>query len=285
VITVTSLTVTIGGRDVVAEVSFQVRRAGWLMLIGPNGAGKTSLLRAIAGLVPHQGRIEIGRRTRSRLSRREAARLIAYVSQRPQLPAAMTVHEYALRGRVPHLGYLGRTGEADDHAVTAVLERHDLGGLASRRLETLSGGERQRAVLARALAQDAPVLLLDEPTASLDVGRQQDVLDMVADLRCSHGLTVIGALHDLTLAGQYADDLVLLDGGRVAARGPTKEVLRESLLNEHYRARLRVGAPPGHGLVVTPLPPPHEPGLQQTASTHDVTVVPSPLRRRRSAEA
>jgi iron complex transport system ATP-binding protein len=127
--------------------------------------------------------------------------------------------------------------------------------MAARRLGTLSGGERQRVVLARALAQEAEILLLDEPTAALDVGRQQDVLDLVAELRLRGGLTIVGALHDLTLAGQYSDELLLLDHGQVAAAGPVEEVLHEPLLASRYRARLRVGVPAGHGLIVTPAPP------------------------------
>ena len=125
--------------------------------------------------------------------------------------------------------------------------RLGLTGLADRALGSMSGGERQRAVLARALAQQAPVLLLDEPTTSLDVGRQQEVLDLVATLQTERGLTVLGAMHDLTLAGQYADRLALIDGGSVIAYGPPEQVLVEPLIAHHYRARVRVehidGAP------------------------------------------
>jgi iron complex transport system ATP-binding protein len=112
--------------------------------------------------------------------------------------------------------------------------------LAARRLDELSGGERQRAVLARAIAQEAPILLLDEPTTALDVGRQQEVLELVAELRAERGFVVLAAMHDLTLAGQYAESLVLLDAGRVAAEGPASEVLTEELIARHYRARVRV---------------------------------------------
>jgi iron complex transport system ATP-binding protein len=254
VIAAESLTVSLAGRQVVANVSLEVGRGGWLMVIGPNGAGKSTVLRALAGLVPHGGRVWLDGLDRSRLRRREVARHLAYVPQSPELPTAMTVREYTALGRTPHLGYLGRAGATDGRAVTAALEALDLVRLADRRLGNLSGGERQRAVLARALAQHAPILLLDEPTTALDVGRQQEVLDLVGELRHREGLTVVGALHDLTLAGQYADELLLLDGGRIAARGTADEVLLEPILNAHYRARLRVGTPPGHGLVVTPVP-------------------------------
>jgi len=162
------------------------------------------------------------------------------VPQDPLLPPDMTVGEYVLLGRSAHLGLLGRTGEADREAAAAAGERLDLGGLATRRLGELSGGERRRAVLARALAQDAPVLLLDEPTTALDVGRQQDVLELVGELRSERGLTVLGAMHDLTLAGQYADALALLDGGRLVVHGSPAAVLTEERIVRHYRARVRV---------------------------------------------
>ncbi len=251
----TALTVTLGEHRAVDRVSFGVRRGGWLMLIGPNGAGKSTALRALAGLVPYQGSLTIEGQPLTGIGGRELARCVAYVPQSPQLPAEMSVWEYACLGRTPHLGYLGRSGSEDEHAVRSALARLELSDMAARRLGTLSGGERQRVVLARALTQQARVLLLDEPTSALDVGRQQDVLDLVGELRRDRSLTVVGALHDLTLAGQYAEELLLLDHGRTAASGPPGTVLRESLLNSHYRARLRVGAPAGHGLIVTPRPP------------------------------
>ncbi len=250
-----ALTVTLGEHRAVDRVSFGVRRGGWLMLIGPNGAGKSTALRALAGLVPYDGSLTIEGRALAGIRGRELARCVAYVPQSPQLPAEMSVWEYACLGRTPHLSYLGRSGSEDEQAVRSALGRLDLSDMATRRLGTLSGGERQRVVLARALTQQARVLLLDEPTSALDVGRQQDVLDLVGELRRDRSLTVVGALHDLTLAGQYAEELLLLDRGRTAASGPPGEVLRESSLNTHYRARLRVGAPAGHGLIVTPRPP------------------------------
>jgi iron complex transport system ATP-binding protein len=264
VIEAAELSVTLGDRLVVDRVSFSVSGGGWLMLIGPNGAGKSTALRALAGLVPYGGSLTIEGRELVSIPGRERARSVAYVPQSPQLPAEMSVWEYACLGRTPHLGYLGRSGPDDEHAVRSALQRLDLLDMATRRLGTLSGGERQRVVLARALAQQARVLLLDEPTSALDVGRQQDVLDLVGELRSHHSLTVVGAIHDLTLAGQYAEELLLLDHGRTAAAGPPETVLSEPLLNRHYRARLRVGEPTGHGLIVTPRPP--EDPLARSAS-------------------
>jgi cobalamin transport system ATP-binding protein len=166
--------------------------------------------------------------------------MVAVVPQSPLLPAEMTVTEYVLLGRTPHLGYLGRAGGRDRRAVDDAIGRLGLRPLAARRLDALSGGERQRAVLARAIAQGAPALLLDEPTTALDVGRQQDALELVSELRTERGLTVLAAMHDLTLAGQYAERLVLLDGGRVAAEGPPAQVLTEELIARHYGAHVRV---------------------------------------------
>jgi iron complex transport system ATP-binding protein len=143
-------------------------------------------------------------------------------------------------GRTPHLGYLAAESAHDVERVRTAISKLDLGELARRPLGTLSGGEAQRAVLARALAQEAPVLLLDEPTASLDVGHAVEVLDVVDDLRRKEGLTVIAAAHDLTLAGRYADRLLLLSRGVVAAEGTPVEVLTEATLRLHYGAGIRV---------------------------------------------
>jgi iron complex transport system ATP-binding protein len=245
--------VRLGGRAVIEDVALRVAPGGWTTLIGPNGAGKTSLLRAVAGMVQHDGSIAVGGSEPRALSARERARLLALVWQSPLIPVDMTVAEYVLLGRTPHLGMLGRAGGRDHAAAREALGRLDLGPLAQRRLGSLSGGERQRAVLGRALAQEAPVLLLDEPTTALDVGSQQEVLELVRELRAERSLTVLAAMHDLTLAGQYADRLALLDGGRLAGEGPPAEVLTEELIERHYRARVRVARLDGT-TVVLPVP-------------------------------
>jgi iron complex transport system ATP-binding protein len=252
-IEVCGLHVALGGAPVLHDVTLEVAPGAWTMLIGPNGAGKTTLLRAVAGLLPAvRGRVEVGGEPVAAVGRRALARRIAVVPQRPALPGDMTVGEHTLLGRTAHLVPLGREGRRDHAAVHAALAQLALTELADRRLAQLSGGERQRAVLARAVAQGAPVLLLDEPTSALDLGRQQEALDLVAALRRDTGLTVLGAMHDLTLAGQYADRLVLLDGGRVVRAGTPGEVLSEALLARHLRARLRVAQIPGAGRVVAP---------------------------------
>jgi iron complex transport system ATP-binding protein len=245
------VTVRLGERAVLERVSLRVAAGCWTNLIGPNGAGKTTLLRAVGGGARYAGSVTVGGREVAALSTRARARNLAHVPQEPLLPGDMTVDEYVLLGRSPHLGMLGRAGKADREAVAAAIARLDLGPLAERRLGALSGGERQRAVLARTLAQRAPVLLLDEPTTALDIGRQQEVLELIAELRDERSLTVLGAMHDLTLAGQYADRLALLDGGRIVARGSAGEVLTEALIARHYRARVQVRTL-GDGPVVLP---------------------------------
>jgi iron complex transport system ATP-binding protein len=245
------LTVELGGRNVVDGVSFAVEQGDWVTLIGPNGAGKTTLLRAVAGLVGHRGRITIDGQELSQLGRREVARRVAVVPQVPLMPAGMTVHEYVLLGRTPYVSYVGRESRRDVTAAGQALGRLDLDELAGRELGTLSGGERQRAVLARALAQEAPLLLLDEPTSALDAGRQQEALELIDALRLDAGLTVLAAMHDLTLAGQYASRLLLLSNARIVAQGAPAEVLTEALIAEHYGARVRVL----DGLAVVPVRP------------------------------
>jgi iron complex transport system ATP-binding protein len=240
VIRLAAATVRLDGVRIVDAADLTVASGEWVMLIGRNGAGKTTLLRAVAGLVPYHGSVTVGGREVAAHSPRQLARSIAMVPQTPVVPADMTVADYVLLGRTPHLGFLARLGRHDRDAAGRALDSLHLTALAGRRLGSLSGGERQRCVLARALAQDASVLLLDEPTTALDVGRQQEVLELVGRLRADHELTVLGAIHDLTLAGQYADRLVLLDGGQVVASGTPREVLTEERVNRHYEAHVRV---------------------------------------------
>lgn len=259
-ITAKGLTVRLGGVTVVDQADVAVGDGEWVMLIGRNGAGKTSLLRAVSGLVHYDGSVAVDGREIGSLRPRERARGLAMVPQNPVAPVDMTVREYVLLGRTPHLGFLGRLGRHDEEAAHEAIASLGLEDLAGRRLGALSGGERQRAVLSRALAQDAPVLLLDEPTTALDVGRQQDVLELVWRLRAERRLTVLGAIHDLTLAGQYADRLVLLDHGRVVASGAPTEVLDEERVNRHYDAHVRVTHVDGLPVVLPTRPVHARPG-------------------------
>ncbi|MFL5953079.1 MAG: ABC transporter ATP-binding protein [Gaiellaceae bacterium] len=247
------LSVSLGGAEVLHGVSTSVEQGEWVAVIGPNGAGKTTMLRAVASLVDYRGSVELLGDDLHRLSRSERARRIAFVAQIPTMPAEMTVLEYVLLGRTPYIGYLATERRSDHDAAAAAIDRLELGAFARRRLSSLSGGERQRAVLARALAQDAPLLLLDEPTTALDVGRQQQALEIVDELRATEGLTVLSAMHDLTLAGQYADRLVLLDRGRLVADGSAGAVLTRALISQHYRAEVRIVGDADSGLVVVPV--------------------------------
>jgi iron complex transport system ATP-binding protein len=240
VIELRGVSVTLGGKRVVDRVDAAVPEGSWLALIGPNGAGKTTLLRAIARLVPFAGSISLDGRPSAELSRTELSLLLAIVPQAPHTPSWMTVSEYVLLGRTPHLGPLAREGARDREIAARALSRLDVLGLRHRRLETLSGGERQRAVVARALAQEARIVLLDEPTAALDIGHQQQALELLDVLRAESGLTLVSAMHDLTLAAQYADRMLLLDAGRVVADGTPVDVLTEAAIARHYGAEVDV---------------------------------------------
>ncbi|GIJ61978.1 ABC transporter ATP-binding protein [Virgisporangium aurantiacum] len=246
------LSVTLGGAEILSGVDLTVAAGEWVTVIGPNGAGKSTLLRAVGGRLAHRGSISINGTHVSALSRRARARAVAAVAQTPVVPPGMTVIDYVLLGRTPYISPLGRESARDLAVVDGVLARLDLVAFAGRLLPTLSGGERQRVFLARALAQEAPLLLLDEPTSALDIGHQQDVLDLVDDLRRDRNLAVLATMHDLSVAGEYADRMVLMAGGRVVAAGPPAEVLTEELLTTQYRARVKVlqGA---HGPIVVPV--------------------------------
>jgi iron complex transport system ATP-binding protein len=246
------VTVRYDGAPAVSGASFIVAEGEWVALVGPNGAGKSSLLRAAAGLVAHEGVIRVDDRPVKALSWRERARCIALVPQQPELPAAMPVLDYVLLGRTPHISYLGRESPADLDISESALERLGMSPFAARPLGTLSGGEVQRTVLARALVQQAPVLLLDEPTSALDLGRRVEALELVDEVRRERGLTVLSVLHDLTLAAQFADRLVLLVDGRIRAAGSPEAVLDSAVLAESFGAQVRVMPGVDGRLVVVP---------------------------------
>lgn len=246
------VSVRYGKREVVRSFSDTVRSGEWLGLIGPNGAGKSSLLKAVVGVADSTGDVIVDGSSMSLRSRSRRAALVAYVPQDPLMPADMTGFEYALLGRAPYVGYFGSESRHDRAMVTDVLDRLELGDFAGRRLGQLSGGEKQRLVIARALATEAPILLLDEPTSALDIGHQQQALELVARLRRDHGLTVISAMHDLTLAGLYSDRLTLLHEGVVVASGAPGDVLRAETLAEFYGVRVSVRSEPDGTIVVIP---------------------------------
>ena len=214
------VTVVLGGATVLSGVSARVERGGWLGVIGPNGAGKSTLVRAITGLVAYEGEIRIAGKAYAKSDQRRRARSVAYVPQRPVLPRSMTAR--------------------DRRVTAAVLERLQLGAFAERPLGELSGGESQRVVLARALVQEAPVLVMDEPTTSLDLGHSQLVLELADELRREKGLCVLCAIHDLTLAAQYSERLLVLSRGRAVLAGLPGDVLTEANIRRFFEAEVEV---------------------------------------------
>jgi len=248
-----TVSVDLGGREVVREVSCSLESGGWLAVLGPNGAGKSTLLRAIAGLTEHRGTVAIDGRDTASMRRREAATHIAVVAQKPTVPEGATVLDYAALGRTPHIRYFGSVGRHDRDVVAEVLEALDLSSVAHRPVHSLSGGEAQRVFVARALAQEPSLLLLDEPTTSLDVGRQQEVLELIESLRRDRGMTIVSALHDLSLAGQFADRLLLLHEGNQVAEGAPSEVLTEQVVREFFGASVRLVPIDGSGHVLVPV--------------------------------
>ena len=223
-----------------SDVDLMVNPGEWVGLIGPNGAGKTTLLNAVTGVVSAIGSIRVGGDEIADLPRVRRARRVALVPQRPVVPAGMTAFTYVLLGRTPHLGYLAAEGRHDIDVASASMAELGVLDMAERDIATLSGGELQRVVLARALTQEAEILLLDEPTSALDVGNQQQVLEVIDGLRRTRQLTVLSAIHDLTLAAQFCDRLVLLSDGRVVATGPPDAVLTEDTIRIHYDATVNV---------------------------------------------
>ena len=246
------LTVSYDGTDAVVGFNDLLHSGEWLCLIGPNGAGKSSVLRAAAGLVSYTGSVAINQTEIPAASARWRAQHIAYVPQAPVIPTDMSVYEYVLLGRNPYINYFSSETSHDRDVIDRVLDRLDLVQFSARKLGTLSGGEVQRLVIARALAQEAPVLLLDEPTSALDIGHQQQALELVDSLRREQGLTIISAMHDLTLAGLYADRLVLMHEGHRVAEGTAKQVLRSETLAEFYGVSARVHHEADGTVVVIP---------------------------------
>ncbi len=249
------LSVRIGAAQLLDAVDLDVPPGSWTCVLGRNGAGKSTLLHVLAGLRRHGGSLRVAGSELRSLRPRDRARVLALAPQNAVLPPAMTVHDYVLLGRTPHRRPLGGPTRRDAEVTGSVLARLGLEALARRRVGTLTGGERQRAVLARALAQQPRLLLLDEPTASLDLGHAQEALELVDVLRREEDLTVVSTLHDLTLAGQYADALLLLDAGRAVAAGPAAAVLTAGSVARHLGATAEVEPDAGGAVRVTPVRP------------------------------
>ncbi len=275
-ITARGLSVALSGRPVLRGVDLDVREGEWLGIVGPNGSGKTTLLRTLAGLLPYSGGVALRGRELSLWRGTERAREIALVRQQTDLPFAFSVREVVAMGRAPHLGWLSPLASRDREIVSNAITDLALQPLAARAVNALSGGEQQRVLLAQALAQEAPLLLLDEPTAHLDVRHRLDVLDRVRRLvapeapeplapeaqpsrapasrtphpsippsripppEASGGKTVVAAMHDLEWAARYADRIAVLDRGQVVAVGAPAAVLTPALLGAVFGVRAEV---------------------------------------------
>lgn len=247
------VSVNLGGTPVVANVDFEVHPGEVFGLVGPNGAGKSTLLRAATGLLPlAAGDVTIEGAPLASTSRRDLARRVAVVQQLPEAPPAMTVEELVLLGRTPHLGLLARESPRDLAIAADSMVRAGCETLAGRHLGTLSGGQRRRAFIARGLAQEPALLLLDEPTSNLDPQAQAEIFLLLRALACE-GVAVLVVVHDLTLAAAYCDRVALLHEGRVSALGVPREVFTEERVQRVYGPLVSVIAHPVTGLpVITP---------------------------------
>jgi iron complex transport system ATP-binding protein len=224
------------GKDVLRDVDLAVRRGERVALIGPNGAGKSTLLRVLAGLLPARaGEVLLLARPVTDMDRPDVARHLAVVPQLAALPFAMTVEDVVGLGRLPHEDPWRGQRPADRAAIAAAIERVGLGQLLRRDARELSLGERQLVLLAMAVAQQAPVLLLDEPTVHLDLGHQVQVMDLLVDLNERDGITIVAVLHDLGLAAHFFPRLVLLDAGLVVADGAPADVLSPDRVRSVFR--------------------------------------------------
>ncbi|WP_336633154.1 MULTISPECIES: ABC transporter ATP-binding protein [unclassified Microbacterium] len=236
-IDIEDVTVTLGGRDVVADASFSLPSGQVLGLVGPNGSGKSTLLRTLYRTVdPRRGTVRIDGTDVRAMTGRQAAQAVAVMLQDPPTDVDLSVEETVMLGRAPHRSTFGRDTPDDLRIVDEAMARTEITELADRMIATLSGGQRQRVMLARALAQRTPVLVLDEPSNHLDISHQHDLMATVRGLGC----TVVAALHDLNLAAQYCDSVVVLDGGRVVAAGSPAEVLTTDLIRCTFRVDARV---------------------------------------------
>jgi iron complex transport system ATP-binding protein len=229
-----NLSVSYGSRRILHDVSFNVQSGEVLALIGPNGAGKSTLIRAVSGIIPYTGHVRTNGDDLASLSTLQRARRVATVPQAVSLPPAYTVWETVMFGRTPYLGFLGQPSKKDEDIARRALERVSALPFAERLVSELSGGEQQRILLARALCQSTPILLLDEPTAHLDLQYQVSLLEFVSELAHKDNLAVLVALHDLNLAAHYADRIALMVAGNIKAMGKANDVLKPDLIQEAY---------------------------------------------------
>lgn len=232
---------------VLRNLTFQVDPAEFFIVIGPNGSGKTTLVKALAGLLPVSGgKILLNNRPLKSFRKKNLAQKVAYVAQTDLAESPFTIRETVLMGRAPYLGLLGFEGEADLELARQAIDFTGLSHLAGRRIHSLSGGERQRAFIARAICQQPELMLLDEPTAALDLSHQVRIMELLERMKKDQGTTVVMVSHDINLAAMYADRLLLLVDGRMAACGAPSQVIDERILAQAYDCGIVVdGSPAG----------------------------------------
>ena len=244
-IRINQLTCAYPQTPVLRGLTFQVDRGELFIIIGPNGSGKTTLIKALAGLLPiSSGEIFLKERPLKRYRQKDLARNVAYVAQADIADSPFTVQEMVLMGRAPYLGMLGLDSGADLEIARQAIAFTGLSHLAGRRLSSLSGGERQRAFIARAICQHPELILLDEPTAALDLSHQIRIMDLMERMKKTQGTSVVMVSHDINLAAMYADRLLLLVDGRMAACGPPSQVIDERILSQAYDCGLLVDKSP-----------------------------------------
>ena len=238
---VRSLHVSFGQREILSDITFTVEPGEVVALIGPNGTGKSTLIRAISGVLsPTGGTIAFGGTELTRLSPQARARVVAVVPQARQLGGAFTVEQTVTMGRTAYMDWLGTVSEKDSQVVQQALHDTCMIHLAERRIATLSGGEQQRVLFARALAQAPSLLLLDEPTNHLDLKHQAGILELTRAQAGQKNLAVLMALHDLNLVALFADRVILLHEGRIAADGVPQQVIRTEIIEKVYDARISI---------------------------------------------
>ncbi|HZT95420.1 MAG TPA: ABC transporter ATP-binding protein [Chloroflexota bacterium] len=230
-----------GGKTLLEGVDLRLPPGGSMAIVGPNGAGKTTLFRVITAMLkPRSGSVTLDGVDVRALSRRELSRLIAVVPQRLEVGFGLTAGEVVTLGRTPHMGFLRGLTDADRAAILRAVEETEIEHLVHRSFSSLSGGEQQRTVLAMAIAQEAPYLLLDEPTVHLDVGQQWRLMESLATLRTQRRVGILAIVHDLSLAGLYFEHVLVLDNGRVLGQGRPQDVLTAAAIGRTFGAPLTV---------------------------------------------
>lgn len=251
-LTVQDLSFSYGPKKILKGLSFDVRPGEILGILGPNASGKTTLIKNLAGLLkPQRGTVRLGADDLNALPRKELARRIAFVPQEEEMFLSFSVEQVVLMGRAPYMGAWGFEADADRKKAAEAMADADVLSLRERRFHDLSGGERQRVVLARALAQEAPLLLLDEPTSHLDVRYQIQILELCARLNRERGMTIALSIHDMNLASLYGHRLLILKEGMLFAIDEPKRVITQETIRSVFGARASIGYHPDTGLPYT----------------------------------